>query len=64
MADTIKQKIEEIKASPDRSLAYSNLLHIHRLAANDPSSMAALSVSSPPLIPVLLSDIHCQDEEM
>ncbi|XP_020244954.1 uncharacterized protein LOC109823043 isoform X2 [Asparagus officinalis] len=65
MADSrIKQQIVAIISSPDRSLAYSTLLHLHRSSADDPSSMESLSLSSPPLIPLLLSDINLHDEEI
>ncbi|XP_010906734.1 uncharacterized protein [Elaeis guineensis] len=60
----LRREIEEIKTLADRSTAYAALLHLQRLSADDPSSMEALSLHSPSLIPLVLSDIHRQDEEI
>ncbi|XP_038987497.1 uncharacterized protein LOC103719546 [Phoenix dactylifera] len=60
----LRREIEEIKTLADRSMAYAALLHLQHCSADDPSSMEALSLCSPSLIPLLLSDIHRQDEEI
>ncbi|OAY66777.1 hypothetical protein ACMD2_12024 [Ananas comosus] len=66
-ADPLFVEIEEIKALSDRSLAYAALLRLLRRSADDPSAMGALTVavavSSPPLLPLLLADVHRPDEE-
>lgn len=65
MAEAVlRREIEAIKTLADRSMAYAALLHLQRRSADDPTSMEALSLYSPSLIPFLISDIHRQDEEM
>ncbi|KAG1327922.1 Telomere-associated protein RIF1 [Cocos nucifera] len=45
-------------------MAYATLLLLQRRSADDPFSMEALSLYSPSLIPLVLSDIHRPDEEI
>ncbi|KAK8953343.1 hypothetical protein KSP40_PGU019320 [Platanthera guangdongensis] len=48
----------------DKSLAYASLLMLQRSSAGNTSSMEALAVVSPPLLPALLSDIYHREEEI
>ncbi|XP_072953411.1 uncharacterized protein [Typha angustifolia] len=64
MAEPLRLQIEEIKTHPDRSLAYTTLLHLQRRSADNPSSIESLALLSPPLLGVLLDDIHHKDEEI
>lgn len=66
----LSEQLEEIKiilASNSKSskpLAYSTLLHLQEQSSNTLASIKVLAEISQSLIPLIVADVHDDDEEM
>ncbi|KAL5547772.1 hypothetical protein UlMin_003003 [Ulmus minor] len=62
------EQLEEIKSSissnTNKSFAYSTLLYLQEQSSSSPASIQTLAESSPSLIPLIVADVHEEDEEI
>ncbi|PON77071.1 Telomere-associated protein Rif [Parasponia andersonii] len=61
-------QLHEIKASissgTNKSFAYSTLLYLQEQSTNSSASIQALAEAAPSLVPLMVADVHDQDEEI
>lgn len=66
----LSEQLEEIKTAlalntkTNKPLAYSTLLHLQEQSSSSPASIQVLAELTHSLVPLIVTDVHDDDEEM
>ena len=63
-SDQLQRIKSSISSGINKSFAYSTLLYLQEQSTNSSIAVQTLAETTPSLIPLLVADVHDQEEEM